>query len=89
MNSTLAVDEQVVKRARCTARALGKSLTQLIREHLAELSAADAPARDVEELRRLSLNSDGMGPNPPATPRLRVRTSAPCRVGERSFRWVP
>lgn len=59
MNITLVVDEQVVKRARRTARAMGKSLNQLIREHLAELSAADAPARDVEELRRLSLKAGG------------------------------
>jgi hypothetical protein len=59
MNITFSVDEQVVKRARRAARAMGKSLNQVIREHLAQLSAADAPARDVEELRRLSAEADG------------------------------
>lgn len=59
MNITLSVDEQVVKRARRAARAMGKSLNQVIREHLAQISAADAPARDVEELRRLSAEANG------------------------------
>lgn len=38
---------------------MGKSLNDLIRDHLAQLSAADVPQRDVEELRRLSAKAKG------------------------------
>jgi len=54
MNLTLSVDEQLVERARKVARAMGKSLNQLVREYLRELTAADDPQRDIEELRQLS-----------------------------------
>ena len=38
---------------------MGKSLNQLIREHLEELTSLDDAERDVEELRRLSDEGGG------------------------------
>jgi hypothetical protein len=54
MNLTLSIDEQLVERARKVARAMGKSLNQLVREYLSGLAASDDPQRDIEELRKLS-----------------------------------
>lgn len=45
MNITLSVDTQVVERARKVALALGKSLNQVIREHLEQLAGMDAERR--------------------------------------------
>ncbi len=59
MNLTLSIDERLVKEARRAARARGKSLNQLIREYLEQLTARDNPKRDVEELRRLSAEGRG------------------------------
>jgi hypothetical protein len=59
MNLTLSVDERLVKDARQAADALGKSLNQLIREYLEQLTARDRPADDAGELRRLT--KDGAG----------------------------
>ena len=59
MNITLSADQQVVLRARRAARAMGKSLNQLVREHLAELAAMSDPQRDIEEIRSLSAASKG------------------------------
>jgi hypothetical protein len=59
MNLTLSVDERLVKEARRAARARGKSLNQLIREYLEQLTARDNPGREVEELRRLSAQGRG------------------------------
>lgn len=54
MNLTLSVDEKTVREARRVARAMGKSLNQLIREHLQRLTALDDVEADLDELRRLS-----------------------------------
>jgi hypothetical protein len=59
MNITLAVDEQLVKRARKIARAQGKSLNQYIREQLERLTARDDAAGWVAEFGRLSRESKG------------------------------
>jgi hypothetical protein len=53
------MDEQLVERARKVARAMGKSLNQLVREYLRELTAGDDPRRDMEELRELSRRGRG------------------------------
>jgi hypothetical protein len=55
MNITLSVDEQVVERARKAAQAMGKSLNQVIREHLEQLAGMDAERRKAiaEEFVRL------------------------------------
>lgn len=54
MNVTLSLDDQLVSRARKRAEALGKSLNQLIREHLQAIAGGDNTERSVEEFRRLS-----------------------------------
>jgi len=54
MNITLSVDEQLVRRARRRADALGKSLNQLIRDYLQKLAGGDDPERSIKEFRRLS-----------------------------------
>ncbi len=59
MNLTLSVDERMVKEARRAARAMGKSLNQLVRDYLEQLTARDDPRRDIEEIRRLSAEGKG------------------------------
>ena len=54
MNLTLSLDEQLVARARKRADALGKSLNQLIRDHLQKLAGGDDPEESIAEFRRLS-----------------------------------
>ena len=59
MNLTLSVDDRLLKEAREVARSMGKSVNQLVREYLEQLTARDEAERDLEELRRLSLESGG------------------------------
>ena len=40
MNITLSVDEQVAQRAREAAQKMGKSLNQVVREHLEQLAGS-------------------------------------------------
>ena len=54
MNVTLSIDEQTVARARRTARALRKSLNQLIRDYLETLAGGDDPERSIEDFKHLS-----------------------------------
>lgn len=54
MNVTLSIDEQVVARARKKAKALGKSLNELIRDYLQTLAGGDNAERSIEEFERLS-----------------------------------
>ena len=59
MNLTLSVDDQLVKKARKAADSLGKSLNQLIREYLEQLTALDRPADEISEMRRLTEEGGG------------------------------
>lgn len=59
MNLTLSIDDRLLKEAREVARSMGKSVNQLVREYLEQLTAKDDPERDIEELRRLSEQSEG------------------------------
>ena len=59
MNLTLAIDEQLVKRARKIAQAQGKSLNQYIREQLERLTARDDTRGWIAEFERLSRQSKG------------------------------
>ena len=59
MNVSLAIDEQLVKRARKIAQAQGKSLNQYVREQLERLTARDDAAGWVAEFERLSRESKG------------------------------
>lgn len=54
MNLTLSIDDQLVVRARRKAQALGKSLNQLIRDHLQTVAGGDDPEGSIEEFKRLS-----------------------------------
>ena len=59
MNITLAVDKELVKRARKVAQAQGKSLNQYIREQLEQLTASDDPEGWAEQFSTLSRQSEG------------------------------
>jgi hypothetical protein len=54
MNLTLSVDEQTVERARAVAKAMGKSLNQLVRDYLEQLANRDQAERDIAEFKALS-----------------------------------
>jgi hypothetical protein len=54
MNLTLSVDKQVAERARAVARAMGKSLNQVVRDYLEQLANRDQVERDIAEFRALS-----------------------------------
>lgn len=54
MKLTIPVDDAVAERVRGRARAMGKSLRQVVRDYIAQLADADQAARDVEDWRRLS-----------------------------------
>lgn len=54
MNLTLSIDEQLVDRAREKLRAVGKSVNQEIREHLARVAGDDDVERDIEEFLRFA-----------------------------------
>jgi Family of unknown function (DUF6364) len=54
MNVTLSIDEQIVARARKKAKALGKSLNELIRDYLQKLAGGGDPDRSIQEFEQLS-----------------------------------
>lgn len=59
MNITLSVDRRLVERARKVAESMGKSLNQIIRDHLAYLAGEGAMDAELKELKQLSLESGG------------------------------
>jgi antitoxin component of RelBE/YafQ-DinJ toxin-antitoxin module len=59
MNLTLSIDERLVDDARKVAATMGKSVNQLIREYLEQLTSASTVEEDLTELRRLSKQSKG------------------------------
>lgn len=59
MNLTLSVDEAVLPKARQVAKAMNKSLNQLIRDYLEQLVAGQNIKNDISELRRLSAQGQG------------------------------
>lgn len=59
MNLTLSVDDDVVRRARRHAEAVGKSVNQLVREFLEQLAGNPDRTALVEEFRELSKNPLG------------------------------
>lgn len=61
MNVTLSIDEQVVERAREKLRAVGKSINQEIREHLARVAGEDDVERDIEFLKKTAGLGDSNG----------------------------
>jgi EAL domain-containing protein (putative c-di-GMP-specific phosphodiesterase class I) len=59
VNLTLAVDDQILRRARTVAEAMGKSLNQVVREYLEGLAATDDAEAEIAELRALSEAAGG------------------------------
>ena len=59
MNLTLSVDDNVVEKARRHAKAMGKSMNQLVREYLERLAGNSDLDAAVAELRELSRNPTG------------------------------
>ncbi len=54
MNVTLSVDDDVLRKARYRAEALGTSVNQLIREYLEQLAGKRDPNAAAEQFERLS-----------------------------------
>ena len=61
MNITLAVDERVAREARAAAQSMGKSLNQIVREHLEALAGAERTKSEVQELRDTAGTGDSRG----------------------------
>ncbi len=59
MNLTLSLDGRLLERARKVAAARGKSLNQVIRDYLEEMTGGSDPALEMRELRELSRRSHG------------------------------
>jgi hypothetical protein len=59
MNITFLVDDKVVEQARHVARALNKSLAQLVREYLEQLAGGTSVDDELSELRGLSMRNEG------------------------------
>ncbi|MCK6526306.1 DUF6364 family protein [Myxococcota bacterium] len=59
MNLTIALDDDLVRRARSIAEAQGVSLNGLIRRYLESLAGPPTPEETVAELRRMWAESAG------------------------------
>jgi hypothetical protein len=59
MNITLSVDEEVIRKARRRAEAMGTSVNQLVREYLEQLAGKRDPKELAERMRELSLQAHG------------------------------
>ena|SRR5438270_2649625 len=59
VNLTLSVDDEIVRKARRRAEALGKSVNQLIREYLEQLAGEVDRKALAEEPRELTRNAQG------------------------------
>jgi len=59
MEITLSVDDEVLERVRRHAEAIGKSVNQLVREHLEQLARLPSREADAEEWVRLSREAKG------------------------------
>ena len=59
MNVTLSIDDEVMRRARLRAQALGTSVNQMVRDYLEQVAGGSDPAADADEFRRLSELSRG------------------------------
>lgn len=61
MNITLSIDNKLAEDARKVAADLGKSLNQLIREHLEQLTRKTLLEEDLEEFKALSGQGNSQG----------------------------
>ena len=58
MNITLSVDEQVAQRAREAAQKMGKSLNQVVRDHLEQLAGGSRREQNWAQFEARCLTSD-------------------------------
>jgi len=54
MNVTLSIEDEVIRKARRRAEAMGTSVNQLVREYLKQFAGKTDPNTDSEEFIRLS-----------------------------------
>jgi hypothetical protein len=54
MNVTLSIEDEVIRKARRRAEAMGTSVNQLVREYLKQFAGKTDPNADSEEFVRLS-----------------------------------
>jgi len=54
VNVTLSIDDEVIRRARRRAEALGTSVNQMVREYIEQLAGKSDPNEDAREFERLS-----------------------------------
>jgi hypothetical protein len=59
MNITLSVDERVAEAAREAARKMGKSLNQVVREHLERLAGQERLQQECDEFVQRCLSGGG------------------------------
>ena len=59
VNITLSIDAELVERARRVAAAMGKSLNQVVREHLQAITDRGGSTSIASELRQLSAAARG------------------------------
>lgn len=59
MNVTLSIDDEVIRRARTRAEALGTSVNQLIRDYLEQFAGKSDANEDAAEFDRLSRLAQG------------------------------
>jgi hypothetical protein len=59
VNVTLSIDDEVIRRARRRAEALGTSVNQLVREYIEQLAGKSDPNEDAREFERLSKLAHG------------------------------
>jgi hypothetical protein len=57
MNITLSVDEQIAQRARAAAQKMGKSLNQVVRDHLEQLAGGARRGQQWSQFEERCLNS--------------------------------
>ncbi|MGP8244808.1 MAG: DUF6364 family protein [Bryobacteraceae bacterium] len=59
MNVTLSLDDEVIRKARRRAEAMGTSVNQLVREYLEQFTGKTDPNADAAEFERLSRTAQG------------------------------
>lgn len=59
MNITLSIDEKIAQKARETARLMGKSLNQAVRDYLAQLAREQELQTQLAEFEASAKNSGG------------------------------
>ena len=59
MNVTLSIDENLLRRARRVAESMGKSVNQLIRDYLEEITSQSSVEEEIAEFERLSFGGGG------------------------------